>query len=346
MVKKHKQYLSFQWCNKRKEGLYMSKKFIILILIIGGLMCLDKAIGKESSFPTKPIELVCPYGAGGSTSMGTRIIAGTLSELLGVPVIVNNKPGAGGSIGAAYVAKSKSDGYTLFVFNSGSNGVTPAIRSVEYKNADFELFGQYAIQTLAMVVKNDAPWKSLEELVIYAKKNPGTLKYATSGIGTSAHFGMELFKSAAEGLKIDHVPFKSGPEYIAALLGGHVHMGILFLVDIKGPVEAGKLRILATATEKRLEDYPDIPTFSELGYPEVKLTAWYGIAAPNGVPREISDKLKDALYKTFQHPEVKKMLIHIGFVPVFRDAEQFKKFVSEEEKKFQKIAKEANIRVD
>jgi len=327
----------------------MSKRLLCFVVMIGCLVYFvfpNVGLTKEKEFPSKPIELVCPYGAGGSTSMGARIIAGTLSELLKGSVIVNIKAGAGGAIGAAYVAKSKPDGYTLFVFNSGSNGIIPVVRSVEYKNSDFEVFGQYAANLMAMVVKMDAPWKSVEELVAYAKKNPDALKYATNGIGTSSHLGMEIFKSVAGGLKIPHIPFKSGPEFVTALLGGHAHMGLFFVVDIKGPIEASKLRILAAATEKRLEEYPDIPTFAEIGYPEVKMTGWYGIAAPKGVPKEISDKLKDALYKTFQHPEVKKMLALLGFVPVFRDTEQFKIFVNEEEMKFQKIAKEANIKID
>ncbi len=323
------------------------KKGLLLCLVV--LCCMMifvlQANGKEN-YPTKNIELVCPYGAGGSTSMGARIIAGTLSEMIGRTVVVNNKPGAGGSIGAEYVAKAKPDGYTLFIHNSGSNGVTPAIRTVRYKNNDFELFGQYAIQALGLVVKSDAPWKTVEELVQYAKQNPGALKYATSGIGTSGHFCMELFKSTAGGLKIEHVPFKSGPEYIAALLGGHVQMGILYLVDIKGPLEAGKLRLLAPATEKRLEDYPGIPTFGEKGYPEVKMTAWYGVSAPKGLPKDVSAKLKGCLENTFQHPEVKKMLTQIGYAPVYKDAEEFSRFVNEEEKKLTRIAKEANIKID
>lgn len=322
------------------------KKVFLLGL---GMLCLALAFSQGAQgaeYPTRNIELVCPYGAGGSTSMGARIIAGTLSEMLGRTVVVNNKPGAGGSIGAEYVAKAKPDGYTLFVFNSGSNGVTPATRTVRYKNEDFELFGQYAIQALGLVVKSDAPWKSVEELVQYAKQNPGALKFATSGIGTSGHFCMELFKKVGGDLKIEHVPFKSGPEYIAALLGGHVQMGILYLVDVKGPVEAGKLRLLAAATEKRMEDYPDIPTFGEKGYPAVKMTAWYGVSAPVGLPKEVAEKLKAALAKTFQHPEVKKMLTQIGYAPVYKDPEEFSRFVKEEDNRLLRIAKEANIKID
>ncbi|MCX5907507.1 MAG: tripartite tricarboxylate transporter substrate-binding protein, partial [Deltaproteobacteria bacterium] len=160
------------------------------------------------------------------------------------------------------------------------------------------------------------------------------------------HFCMELFKKVGGDLKIEHVPFKSGPEYIAALLGGHVHMGILYLVDVKGPVEAGKLHLLAAATEKRMEDYPDIPTFAEKGYPEVKMTAWYGISAPVGLPKEVSEKLKVALTKTFQHPAVNKMLTQIGYSPIYKDPEEFSRYVKEEEKKLYQIAKEANIKID
>jgi tripartite-type tricarboxylate transporter receptor subunit TctC len=324
----------------------MARKLISSALLAGLLGVGFPLAAGAAEFPAKPIELVCPFGAGGSTSLGARIIAGTLGEILGKPVIVNNKPGAGGAIAASYVAKSTPDGHTLFVFNSGTNGVIPAIRTVDYKTADFELFGQYATQPLAIVVRSDAPWKTLQELVTHAKTNPHALKYATSGVGTSGHFAMELFKGAAGGIQIDHLPFKSGPEYIAALLGGHAQTGILYDVDIKGPVEAGKLRILATATDKRLDNYPNVPTFGEAGYPDVKLTAWYGVAAPKGVPMEASDKLKDALTKTFQHPEVQKMLTHIGYVPLYRDADQFRKFVSEEDEKYRKVAREAQIKAD
>jgi tripartite-type tricarboxylate transporter receptor subunit TctC len=322
----------------KKWNLYLALAFIFCVSL--------PLTSTAAEYPVKTIELVCPFGAGGSTSMGARIIAGTLGEILGKPVIVNNKPGAGGAIAASYVAKSKPDGYTLFVFNSGTNGVIPAVRSVDYKTSDFELFGEYATQPLVLVVKGDAPWKSVQELAAHAKKNPNALKYATSGIGTSGFFAMEIFKGAAGGLKIDHVPFKSGPEYLAALLGGHAHTGVLYGVDVKGPVEAGKLRVLAAASEKRLDDYPNVPTFAEAGYPEVKLYAWYGIAAPKGLPKDVSDKLRDALAKTFQHAEVKKMLTHIGYVPVYREAEDFRKFVAEEEKKYQKVAKEAQIKVE
>jgi tripartite-type tricarboxylate transporter receptor subunit TctC len=278
--------------------------------------------------------------------MGGRVIAGALSEFIGVPAVLKHKTGAGGTIAATYVAKSKPDGYTLLIFNSATNGIVPATRKIEYSNSDFEVFAQYAIQPLALTVSKDAPWKTLQELIEDAKKRPGELKYATAGLGTSSHFSMELFKLAAGGLKIDPIPFKSGTKCIASIMGGHVHMGLMYMVGVKGSYEAGRVRLLAVATEKRLDGYPDIPTFVELGYPDVKMVAWYGIAARAGAPKEVSDKLRDALYKTIKDRDVNKLLTKIGYFPVFRDAEEFAKFVREEEKKFSRVAKEAKIKLD
>jgi tripartite-type tricarboxylate transporter receptor subunit TctC len=327
----------------------MKKKLVCFLMVIGVLVCLgvtNGALGAGKGFPAKPIELVCPWGAGGSTSMGGRVIAGALSEFIGVPAVLKHKTGAGGTIAATYVAKSKPDGYTLLIFNSATNGIIPAIRKIEYSNSDFEVLAQYAIQPLALTVSKDAPWKTLQELVEDAKKRPGELKFATPGLGTSSHFSMELFKLAAGRLKIDHIPFKSGTKCIAAIMGGHVHMGLMYMVGVKGSYEAGRVRLLAVATEKRLKGYPKIPTFVELGYPDVKMTAWYGIATRAGAPKEVSDKLKDALYKTIENKDVNRLLSKIGYFPVFRKAEEFAEFVSKEEKKFSRIAKEAKIKLD
>jgi tripartite-type tricarboxylate transporter receptor subunit TctC len=327
----------------------MNKKRIYLLLIICGMLGLgiaSEALGAKKVFPSKPIELYCSFGAGGSTSIGARIIAGTLSEFLGNPVLVINNPAGAGTVAPAKVAKSKPDGYTLYVFNSGQNGITPAIRKISYKNSDFELLALYASQTIGLAVRADAPWRTLQELVAEAKKEPGKLKNAGPGnIGSPSTFSFELFKIAAGGLKIDEVPFKSGFDSMVALLGGHVHIVNVPAVEIKTFVDAGKVRLLAIATEKRLADFPDAPTFVESGYPEVIFSSWYGIAAPAGLPKEVSNTLKDALYKTIDHPEVKMMLTRVGFVPTFKNAEEFAKFVNEEQKKFEKIAKDAGIKM-
>ena len=325
----------------------MEKKLIGSLLVIGLLLIWmgSVALGAEKEFPTKAIELYCPFGAGGSTSMGARIVAGTAAESLGRPVVVVNKPGGGGSVGADLVAKAKPDGYTLLVAQAASNGIQPAIRKLRYKNTDFEFYGMYAIIPYVMVVKNDAPWKSVEELVAYAKDHPGELKFCSSGAGASDHFTMELFKSIA-GVKIEHLPFQSAGEGLAAILGGHAHVGILDWRTLKPLVEAGKARVLAQANEKRLEALSSIPTFAEKGYPEMKHYTWFAIAAPKGVPKEISEKLRDAFSKAFQNKEVTETLAKLGFTPYYRSAADCTKFAMEEEEKYRRIAKEANIKVD
>lgn len=177
------------------------------------------------------------------------------------------------------------------------------------------------------------------------KKNPGVLKSYSTGVGSSDHLALELFKSATGGLKIDNVPFKSGAEEVTALLGGHVQMGFPNYIEIKGPLEAGRIRVLAVCNSERVEDFSDVPTFRELGF-EVVIKGWYGLSVPLGVPKEITTKLKDSLAKTAQNVEFKNLLKNIGYNPVYRDAEEFNKFVKEMEKVYTKLAKETNIKVE
>lgn len=325
----------------------MKIKSIFLFLIIGMIFMgmANLVLGAEKEFPTKSIELICPFGAGGSTSMGARIVAGSASEILGRPVVVVNKVGGGGSVGTEYVAKAKPDGYTLLAASTASNGIGPVIRKVGYKNTDFEFLCQYAIIPMLMVVKSDAPWKSLEEIVAYAKEHPGELKYSTTGVGTSDHFAMALFNQVA-GVNIVYLPFMSAGEALTAILGGHAQVGLLDWRVLKGSVDAGKLRLLAQANEKRLEEFPNVPTFAEKGYPGVKHYIWQGVAAPKGVSKGISVKLREAFSKASQHKEVIETLMKIGFTPSFRSAEDFTKFVREEEEKYMRLVREANIRVD
>jgi tripartite-type tricarboxylate transporter receptor subunit TctC len=207
------------------------------------------------------------------------------------------------------------------------------------------LFGQYATQMMGLIVEKDAPYNTFDELVAYAKKNPGKLKYGTSGVGTSAHFGMELIKIYGGNIKIDHVPFKSGPEFFTALLGGHVQMGFWYQVGFKPYVEAGKVKLIAMATEERSKEFPDVPTFAELGYPEIQMSAWYGVAAPKGLPENVHAKLSDALAKTMQHHEVQVMLSKIGYTPTYKDADSFARMVESSEKKYRMVAEKAGIEI-
>jgi tripartite-type tricarboxylate transporter receptor subunit TctC len=333
----------------QERRISMKNKGFVWLVIISGVLTLGIAhdvLGKEKVFPSKPIELVCPFGPGGSTSMGGRVIAGTMAEFIGAPVVVIYKTGGGGTVGPTSVLKSKPDGYTLLIAPTGPTVITPVIRSTGYKLEDFEFLGQYAMEPMGLVVRSDAPWKTVEELITYAKKNPGTLKLAIDGLGTPSNFAMEILKISAGGLKIDSVPFLSSAETITAVLGGHVQMTYAYLTSAKGPYEGGRIRILAVGTDKRLEDYPGVPTFSEIGYPEVKWGPFFALAAPHGVPKQVMEKLKDALYKTAQNPEVQKLLAKIGFIPIFRTAEEFTKFAKEERERVIKFVKETGFKVD
>jgi tripartite-type tricarboxylate transporter receptor subunit TctC len=309
-----------------------------------GLAMASPAWGDDDNYPSGTIELVT-HRTSGSTFQGARIIADALGPLLGVPVVVTPKSAGAGSVAPVYVASAKPDGYTLLIANSGINGTMPNVLPVTYKNSDFRYLAMYATQPMVLVVKADAPWKTLQDLVADIRKNPGKLNYATSSVGSQAHFVMEMFKLAAGNLKIEQVPFRGAPESVTAILGGHVEVGSTYLADVKGMIDAGSLRILAVPEEKRLAAYPNVPTFIESGYPEVVSTAWFGVAAPAETPTKITDRLQAALQKVTGDPEVKKRLIAIGYTPAYFDAAQFTSFVKDQEAIFSRTAKDANIRI-
>lgn len=298
----------------------------------------------DDSFPSRPIELVT-HRTAGSTFQGARIIADALGPALGVTVVVTPKAAGGGTVAPASVATSKPDGYTLLVANSGTNGTVPTIMSVAYKNSDFRYLAMYGTQPMTLVVKSDARWKTLQDLVADVKANPGKFNYATSSVGAQSHFLMEMFKVSAGNLKIEQVPFRGAPESVQAILGGHVEVGSTYLADVKGQVDAGLLRILAVPEEKRVAAYPTVPTFAESGYPEVVSTAWFGIAAPVGTPKAVTDKLEAALRKVIEDPEVKKRLAGIGYMPTYLNGEQFTQFVAAQEAIFTRVARQAAIKL-
>lgn len=325
-----------------KRGIKVTSLMIGVALILG-----FSSLVSALDYPTRSIELVVAFSAGGSSSMGARIMAQSASEIIGKPIVIVNKPGAGGSLAGGYVAKARPDGYTLLVFNSATNGISPVILSnTGYENSDFQLIAQFGTQNWAIVAKADAPWNDIKDFVEYAKKNPGKVKSGGTPRGSTSDFFMELFKFEAGGLKIDMVPFKGGAEFMAALLGGHVHIGTPASADMRGLYDARRIKLLGIASAERDPDFPDVPTFKEQGLPRVVIQSWYGIAVPKGVPKEIVNKLKDVFAKAMQHPDTPKMLKHIGFIPTYRNAEDFAKFVEDMEQMYTRVAKQAGIKVE
>ena len=322
------------------------RKVKSLTIIIGILLLLGAGGGAiaSSNYPNRAIEFYCPWPAGSGLFMSQRVLAQAASENLGRPVIVVGKPGAGGTVAAEYTLSSKPDGYKLFLFNSGTNGITVAVRNVRYKNSDFDIICGAYIQNLVLMVPINSPFKSANELIAYAKKNPGKLKYATTGVGTSAHLAAELLDQVA-GIKTVHVPFQGGAKTYAAMVGGHVDFSIFYYGSVKGLVDAGKLRMLAVASDKRASNLPNVPTFAECGYPEMVFNVWYGVAAPKGLPEKVSKVLQDAFGKAAQDKTVAKMLHKLGYTEHYMPKEEFQEFVKKEVAKFKKIVKDANIQI-
>ena len=320
------------------------------INILASLVCLTILCGvgnvamASDRFPSRAIEFYCPWPAGGGLFMSQRVVAQVASERLGRPVIVIAKPGAGGAVAAEYVTSSEPDGYKLFLFNSGTNGINVAVRDVRYKNSDFDLICGVYVDNLVLLVPEKSPIKSIADLVKIAKKQPGKLKFASSGVGTSSHLAAELFNQVA-GIKTTHVPFQGGAKTYAAIVGGHVDYSIYYYGPIKGVVDAGKIRMLAQANAKRVTNLPNVPTFSELGYPQMLFNVWYGVAGAKGLSPDVSKTLQNAFAKAAQDKTLAKMLHKLGYTEHYMPKEAFQEFVNQEVTKFKKIVKEANIQI-
>lgn len=327
----------------------MKKKCTCLLLVIVCLVFAGKvsevvAAGKD--FPTKPLNFIVPMGPGGGGSLMARAISQKAGELLGVPIIVKNKPGGGGTIGVDFVRRSKPDGYTFTQCAPGMNVTAIILRNVPYKNDDFEFLGMYATNYVALAVNSNSQWKTLEELIDYAKNHPGELKYTTLGKGSSTHIASLIFNKEA-GIQIVPVPYKSDPEMLTSVLGGHCHFGFFPNQSIVPAVEGGKIRALAVTSEMRLKNLPNAPTFIEKGYPRVVYSIWYGLIWPKGLPRKVHDRLKDVFGWVFQDDEFHIMMEKLGVFATYMPAEEFTNFVHSEEKRIRTLLKEVGIeRID
>lgn len=308
----------------------MERKRIIVILGIVAFSCFSFSCW-AAEYPSKNIQMVIPYGPGGSVDLSSKTISHYMRNYLGQPMIPVNKPGGGTSIGTKYVITSKPDGYTVLVTTPVSLNFFPKIT----KAADIginditPLFG-YAEATLFITVKADAPWKTLGDFVSAAKKNPNQFRHGSWGITSFGNLGMALINHYA-GSQSRDVPFKSTGEALTALLGGHVDI-VAAAGVVRGLADAGKVRILATSTEKRTNLMPDVPTLTELGYPIV-ITFHHGFYVPNGTPHQIQDTLIQAAQRALrEYPDdIKKQLFDFDMVPAWAGKETYTKNIKEGE---------------
>lgn len=321
----------------KKSSKYFLGVAVSLLLVSSNAFALD--------YPTKPINVIVASGVGGSIDLIARVIPDKMSEKLGVPVIVLDKPGSGGTIGADFVAKSKPDGYNILVFMPAHilrQTIDPKIPFNVLK--DFEPICMYAYQPLVLVVKGDSKYKTIEDLIDAAKKNPGKLAFGHSGVGTTSHFSIELFKIATK-TDVKHVPFQGDAQSTTALMGGHIDAVPSAMAPIISKVRSGDLRVLACLEETRPSEWPDIPTFKEKGYPEAVMYSWTGFAAPAGTPKEIVEKLDAAIRAAIKDPASQTGIKNLVFKDAYKGPSEFKQFIRSELEKFDRIAKEGGITV-
>lgn len=291
----------------------------------------------QTAWPSKPIRIIVGFAPGGSTDVTARIIAQALSERLGQPVLIENRPGAGGNIGADAAAKADPDGYTLLMATSSTFAANPAL----YKTLPFDVQADFAPITVTafipnlLVVNPAVPAKNLAELIAYAKANPGQLNYGSAGNGTSQHISGALFNSMAK-LETMHVAYRGGAPSVNDLVGGQIQMLFAPLVEVVQQVRAEKLRALAITTAKRSPLLPDVPTVAET-LPGYEVTLWNALLAPAKTPPEIIDRVNRAAIDALRSDEVKAKLAEQGSEPVGNSPAEFKAFIASELAKWKKL---------
>ena len=304
------------------------------------------AMPVRADYPEKPLRLVVPFPPGGSTEPLARILSQKLGEAFGQQLIVDNRPGAGSTIGAEIVAKSPPDGYTLFL-GSISNAISAAL----YPKLNFDIVRDFAPVTLlattpgVLVVHPALPVKTVKELIALAKARPDQLAYSSAGNGTPPHLSAELL-SGMTGIKLIHVPYKGGGPSIIALLSGEAQLSIASLPSAIGHMRSGKLRALGVTTLQRTPSVPELPTIAESGVPGYAAETWLGLAVAARTPKEIVGKLHAATVKAMTLPDVKERLDALGYIARVGSPEEYANFVQSEVDKWRRVVKAANVRVD
>jgi len=318
----------------------------LLFCFFLGALSFNAGIVHSQPYPNKPIRLVVPYPPGGGTDIIARIVGQRLTESLGQQIIVDNRGGAGGTIGTDIVAKSVPDGYTILMAPT-SHVINPSIYSkLPYDTVkDFVPITFAVSATILLVVHPSVPAKSVKEMIALAKAKPGQLNFGSAGNGTVFHLAAELFKRQA-GIDMIHVPFKGGGPTIANLVAGQVSLAFETMLALSPFVKAGRVRALAVASAKRSSVMPELPTIAELGFPSIVAENWYGVYAPAGTSKTIISRLNTEIVKILRTREVKERFQGLGTEVVASTPEELAEYIRTEIEKWSKTAKEAGARVD
>lgn len=306
------------------------------------------AFGAQAQqWPSKPVKMVVPFTAGGSTDTVARIISEKLTPRIGQPVIVENRAGAGGAVGSDFVAKSAPDGYTYLVGTSSTMAIAPWVYTKLPYNPtrDFAPVTLLGIADIIVVVNSTVPIRTTKQLLDYAKANPGKLTFASGGNGSISHLLGEYFKSMA---KVDmlHVPYKGDAQMVIDLIGGQVHMAFGTAVAFLPHIKSGKVAAVAVTNPKRSTTLTDLPTLSESGVPGYEAVQWFGIAAPTGTPQEVVNRMHAEIKAILEMPDVRKRFTDLGFDVVGNTPAEFTQFLRDENAKWKKVAEIAGTKLD
>ena len=315
------------------------------ILVRGAIAALTLfcAVAQAQTFPSRPIHIIVPFATGGGTDALTRIVAQQMSEQMKVPVVIENKPGAGGTLGAAIAARAPADGYILHTYTMSSPMMSALYKTLSFDPVgDFAPVGLIGTSPFVLIMNNKVPAQTLPELLALAKAKPGSLSYGSAGNGTVSHIGMELFTSMA-GVDIQHVPYKGNGPAMADLLGGHLTLLLDTVVSATPHVKANSVRALAVTSAGRSPLLPGLPTVNESGPKGYEMTVWYGFVAPKGTPLPVLQKLNEELNKALASPALRQRYAVLGAEPTQITVEDFGKLMTAEEKKWGAVIKKANI---
>jgi tripartite-type tricarboxylate transporter receptor subunit TctC len=320
---------------------------LVAVFSVASALCFPTAQAQTQPYPNKPVRIVVGFTVGGSTDILARLLAPKLAEALGTSVIIDNRPGANGTIGSDMLAKSAPDGYTIMMGEIGSLAMAPGLYpKLPYDPVrDFAPISVFARTPLLMTVRSDSPLKSLSDLIAKARSTPAGLNYPSSGAGGPNHLAGELFSIQAK-LKTTHVPYKGSAPATTSIASGETDFGLLTAVTINALVQADKLKVLAVASNQRLASMPTVPTMAEAGLPGFESEVWFMLVAPMGTPKPIVDRLNTEVTKVLRDPAIQERLAQITAVPVGNSSQAATAFLQSEIAKWTTVSKAAGITLE
>ena len=319
---------------------------LALLLSTGHLLTAAGPATGQSSYPNKPIRMISPYVPGGATTIMGRLVGQKLTDKWGQQVILDNRPGGGGVLGAQILAQSPPDGYTIIFMSVSDHILTSLVHKTPYDPiGDFAPIATIAIGERLMVINRSVPASNLQELIALAKSRPGALNYASNGSGTTPHLSTELFSMMA-GVKMAHIPYKGGGQIVTDLIGGHVQVYIGAVASMVPFVNGDKLKAIAVSGENRSPALPNVPTFTEAGLPGLDLKVWYGVLAPARTPRAVIDAMSAEIAAILRLPDINEKFAGLGMAPFVTAPARITEMMKADMVRYARVVKAANIKAD